>query len=49
MKKTEEFDLIDGQFTVKEAKIREIWMDRCKHRYNQIYSIFNKVKVTHFN
>lgn len=33
---------LSDPFTVKEAKIREVWMDRCKHRYNQIYSIYNK-------
>ena len=39
------FDHLSDPFTVKEAKIREVWMDRCKHRYNQIYSIYNKKSI----
>lgn len=38
-------DYLADPFIIKEAKIREVWMDRCKHRYNQIYSIYNKKSV----
>ena len=33
---------LSDPLTLRESKIREFWMDRCKHRYNQIYSVYNK-------
>jgi hypothetical protein len=36
------FDYLSDPLTRKEAKVREIWMDNCKNRYNQIASMYNR-------
>lgn len=36
------YDYLSDPLTRKEAKIREIWLDNCKNRYNQISSLYNK-------
>lgn len=36
------FDYLSDPLTKKEAKIREIWMDNCKKRYNQISSMYTR-------
>jgi hypothetical protein len=28
--------------TLKESRIREMWANGCRHRYNQVLSIYNK-------
>ena len=36
------YDYLSDPLTRKEAKIREIWLDNCKNRYNQIASLYGR-------
>ena len=36
------FDYLSDPLTRKEAKIRNLWLEGCKNRYNQISSIYTK-------
>jgi hypothetical protein len=36
------FDYLSDPLTMKEAKIREVWLDNSKNRYNQISSLYHR-------
>ena len=41
------FDYISDPLTRKEAKVREVWLDNSKNRYNQISSLYNRKQLSY--
>ncbi len=41
------FDYISDPLTRKEAKVRQVWLDNSKNRYNQISSLYNRKQLSY--